>query len=205
MGGASGVLKEARRAMSEGDYRWAAEILSHLVFAEPGNVQAKALLADGYEQLGYQAESAIWRNIYLSGASELRNGVKPRRFLAGPGADLLAAMSTASLFDTMATRLNPEVIGDRAMTLSIELTDTRERALVHVRNAVLVAEMGKTLPQPTVAVKGTRQQLSGVLLGQLPLEAAEGGGLLVSGDRKALLALQKAIERPPADYAIVTP
>lgn len=205
MGGASGVLKEAQRAVGEGDYRWAAEILNHLVFAEPDNQPAKALLADSYEQLGYQAESAIWRNIYLSGAAELRQGFKPRRFLSGPAPDLVATMPTTSLFDTLATRLNPDVIGDHAMTIALDFTDTGERALVSVRNAVLVAEMGKRLSQPTVSMQGSRRVLSGFLLGKMPLEKAESAGLNVSGDRSALLALQRAIDSPAADYSIVTP
>lgn len=205
MGGAERVIAEAKRAMDEGDYRWSADILNHLVFAESGNDEAKRLLADSYEQMGYQAESAVWRNIYLSGAAELRRGIVPRKFLAGPGADVIATMPTASFLDTLATRLNPDTIGDRAMTVALEVTDTREQALLSLRNAVLVPEMDRRIDAPTLSLSGPRQLLMGLFLGGRPLAELEAAGLIVKGDRESLQALTKAIEAPVANYPIVTP
>ncbi len=203
MGGAKGVLKEARRAMDEGDYRWAADILNHLIFAEPGNRQAKALLADSYEQMGYQAESAIWRNIYLTGADELR-GAKPTMLsLASP--DMVGAMPMVSFLDLMAARLNPDKIGTRAMTMMVDDGVAQNKALVSVRNAVLVGEVGKSVTAPTVSVSGPRMLLMGLFVRKLPLDKLEASGLKIEGDRAALLALLDAIESPPPVFSIVTP
>ncbi|MET0985428.1 MAG: alkyl sulfatase dimerization domain-containing protein, partial [Steroidobacteraceae bacterium] len=78
MGGADKVISLAQKAQEDGDYRWSAQLLNHVVFSDASNGSARSLLADAYEQLGYQAESAIWRNIYLVGAAELR-GAKPNK------------------------------------------------------------------------------------------------------------------------------
>lgn len=205
MGGAGKVIREAKKAMAKGDYRWSAELLNHLVFAEPGNRPARALLADSYEQLGYQAESAIWRNNYLTGALELRNGVAPRVFQSAPAADMVNAMPTESFLDMLAGRLNPDRIGDRSMSVVANITDTKETSLISVRNAVLVGQMNKTVPNPNVTVSGTRNMLMRLFLAKEPLEKLEANGLRISGDISALLALQAAIETPLVDYPIVTP
>jgi alkyl sulfatase BDS1-like metallo-beta-lactamase superfamily hydrolase len=205
MGGAGRVINEAKSASARGDYRWSAELLNHLVFAAPANQTAKALLADSYEQMGYQSESAVWRNYYLSGAKELRDGISPRRFLAAPSPDLIGAMPLASFLDLLATRLNPDKIGERVMTMALDVTDSEAKSLVSIRNAVLVSEVDKSIAAPSVSVSGTRAQLMGLFLKKLPLEKLEAGGLKISGDRAALLALQDAIETPPANYPIVTP
>ena len=87
MGGSQTVIARARQAFKAGDYRWVAQIMNHVVFAEPNNQAARELEADALEQLGYQAESGIWRNHYLTGAFELRNGVPHRacpRLQCGP-------------------------------------------------------------------------------------------------------------------------
>ncbi len=203
MGGAKGVIREAKSAMAKGDYRWSAEILNHLVFADPENQKAKALLADSYEQMGYQTESAIWRNYYLTGAAELRGLTLSHLALASP--DIVASMPTASFLDLLATRMNPAKIGDRSMTMVIDATDIGEQALVSVHNAVLVSEVGKSIPSPTVTLSGNRALMMGFFLRKMPLDKLEAAGLKISGDRAALLALQDAIEAPPTDYPIVTP
>jgi alkyl sulfatase BDS1-like metallo-beta-lactamase superfamily hydrolase len=75
MGGADAVLAKAKESYAKGDYRWVAQVVNHVVFADPDNQAAKDLQADALEQLGYQAESGPWRNFYLTGAKELREGV----------------------------------------------------------------------------------------------------------------------------------
>ena len=75
MGGAASLLSKAKKSYDAGEYRWVAQVVNHLVFADPKNKNARNLLADAYEQLGYQASWAPWRNFYLSGAKELREGV----------------------------------------------------------------------------------------------------------------------------------
>jgi alkyl sulfatase BDS1-like metallo-beta-lactamase superfamily hydrolase len=201
--GAERIMEVAQKAMQDGDYRWAAEILNHLVFAEPENEAAQALLADTYEQMGYQAESAITRNIYLTGALELRGGPKLKMELASR--DLVNAMSTEQFLDMMATRLDPKKIGDRSMTVAINLVDRDEQALISVNNAVLVGQMGKTVEKPSVSVSGPRGMLMALFLQKAPLSDLEKAGLKVTGSRKELLALQDAMDIPPPDFNIVTP
>jgi alkyl sulfatase BDS1-like metallo-beta-lactamase superfamily hydrolase len=203
MGGAQGVLREAKAAMKRGEYRWAAQILSDLVFAAPDNKQAKALLADSYEQLGYQQESAIWRNIYLTGADELRGTAPSHMALASP--DMVDAMPASAFLDLIATRLNPARIGTRTMTLVVDYGGTGDTSLVTLRNAVLVSEVGKSIAAPTVSVSGPRMLLAGLFVRKLPLDKMETAGLKVSGDKAALQVLLDAIEPPPTDYLIVTP
>jgi alkyl sulfatase BDS1-like metallo-beta-lactamase superfamily hydrolase len=204
MGGAKGVLKEAKDAMDRGEYRWSAQILNDLVFADPENTMAKALLADSYEQLAYQAESAIWRNIYLVGAGELRGDIVPSH-MALQSADVVGAMSMESFLSMVASRLNPDKIGDRKMTLMIDDGVATDKSLVTLRNAVLIPEVGKSIPSPTVAVSGSRTQLIGLFVGKLPLDKLETAGLKIEGDRDALVALMAAIDSPQQDFPIVTP
>lgn len=100
MGGADQVVAAGRRAFDEGDYRWVAELLKHVVFADPDNAEGRDLLADTLEQLGYQAESGVWRNFYLTGAKELRDGVvKVEAPKGGSLPDLVRAMTLDLLYD----------------------------------------------------------------------------------------------------------
>lgn len=203
IGGVDKVIAQAKTAQSQGDDRWAAELLSHVMFVDPEQRKARAMLADSYEQLGYRAESAIWRNIYLTGAAELRGTAPTHMSLASP--DLIAAMPTKAFLDLLAARLNPDKIGTRTMTVVLEASDRNERSLLSLANAVLVGEPGQTLATPTVRVSGPQAMLAGLFLKKLPFDALESKGLKISGDRAALAALQAAIEAPQADYSIVTP
>ncbi len=202
-GGADRVIAAARTAMDGGDYRWAAELLNHLVFADPANLTAKALLADSYEQMGYQAESAIWRNMYLVGAKELRTGVAP--ITTTISGDVIAVTPTQNFFDLLATRLVPSKIGARAMTLALNASDSSEVSRISVKNGVLIGEAGKAAEKPDVTITGPRRLFLALFILKLPLEQLETAGLKVEGDREAIKALQVAIETPPTDFNIVTP
>src|SRR5690606_885284 len=105
MGGIDQVIARTREDFARGDYRWVASILSQAVFAEPDNRAARELNAAALEQLGYQAESGPWRNVYLSGALELREG-GPGQESAALAADLLRALGTGMFFDLLGVRLN---------------------------------------------------------------------------------------------------
>jgi alkyl sulfatase BDS1-like metallo-beta-lactamase superfamily hydrolase len=137
MGGSSAILQRSAEDYASGEYRWVAEVLRQLVFAEPDNQPARYLLADAYEQLGYQAESGIWRNFYLSGALELRQGVNGKKSALAPSRELLAAISVRDLVDAMAVRLDGEAAADVDLSLSIKLTDSDDNWLLQVRNGVL--------------------------------------------------------------------
>src|SRR4029450_13693669 len=118
MGGASAVIGRAKADFAKGDYRWVAQVMKEVVYAEPGNIEARALCADALEQMGYQAESATWRNAFLYGAQELRHGVfqVPARGLMS--ADTLAGLSTDIFFDSVAIRLDPAKATGQAMVIN---------------------------------------------------------------------------------------
>jgi alkyl sulfatase BDS1-like metallo-beta-lactamase superfamily hydrolase len=203
MGGADRVLTLARKSMAEGDYRWSSDLLNQLVFAAPDQAEAKALLADSYEQLGYQAESSLWRNMYLSGAQELRNGVTGGDFPVS--LDMVAAIPTDMMFDSIATRIDPALIGAQRLTLNINLTDRNEKLAVSTSNAVLVSEMGQAHKTPQVTMSGPRALFLALFFQKAPLAALEKAGLKIDGDRSVVEALQKSLEAPPSRFNIVTP
>jgi alkyl sulfatase BDS1-like metallo-beta-lactamase superfamily hydrolase len=121
MGGADAVIERATRSFDEGDYRWVAEIVNHVVFADPGNTAARRLQADALEQLGYQAESATWRNAYLMGAKELREGSPD--YGRVPTRDMARAMTAEQLIDSIGVRFDPEAFGLGQATINLRLTD----------------------------------------------------------------------------------
>jgi len=206
MGGAAAVLAKARTAYDAGDYAWAAELLDKLVFADAGDAAAKALLARAYDQLGYQAESSLWRNMYLTGAAELRDGV-PNVGGAGQGASLLANAPLAMLLDVIAVRLDPAKLGDQSLAFAIVLSDTHERAYVTIANGVLVHEP-IAAPGPVAATLTLKRADLAALFGggaaALGPKIAS-GEVKIDGDIGALARLAGWLERPGAPFAIVTP
>jgi alkyl sulfatase BDS1-like metallo-beta-lactamase superfamily hydrolase len=134
MGGADEILKKARADFDKGDYRWVGMALKHVVFADPENIAAKALLADAYEQMGYQAESGPWRSVYLQGAYELRNGVPSGGGAVTATPDTIRAMTPAMLFDYLGVRLNGEKAAGKKLVLNVDFTDLKEKYALTVEN-----------------------------------------------------------------------
>jgi alkyl sulfatase BDS1-like metallo-beta-lactamase superfamily hydrolase len=203
MGGADRVLAEAKRAFGDGDYRWSSDLLNSLLFAEPKNAEARALLADSYEQQGYQSESAIWRNMFLSAARDLREGVKPG--LTTQSIDMIAAVPTQLLLDSVATRLDPSKIGDKMLTLNFIFTDRREQAKVGIGNAVMFSEVGVAHASPAATVTGPRPLFLAMLFLKVPLAQLEAGGLKIEGDKAAVETLQAALDPMPDAFNISEP
>ena len=122
MGGPAEVVRKAQKSFDEGDYRWVAQVLNYVIFADPENVAAKALQADTLEQLGYGSENGTWRNFYLTGALELREGsVGTPTQTNAP--DIVAALSVAQLFDTLALRVDGPRAWDTRLVIDWEITD----------------------------------------------------------------------------------
>ncbi len=203
LGGAERTLALAENAMAEGDYRWASDLLQNLVFAEPGNAAAKALLAASYTQQAYRAESAIWRNQFLAAASDLTRGRPP--VSAVQSADLIASLATQELLDSAATRFAPERFGGRRLKVGIELTDRGETAMIEAGAQVMIGRMGAMPPAPDVTIRGPRLALLGLLFLKQPVAALAGAGLKVEGDAAALQALVDALDPMPQGFDIVTP
>jgi alkyl sulfatase BDS1-like metallo-beta-lactamase superfamily hydrolase len=203
MGGAKKVLAEAKKAMAAGDYRWSSDLLNQMVFADSKNAEGRALLADSYEQQGYQAESAIWRNMFLSAARDLREGVKAS--ITTQSIDMISAIPTGLLLDSVATRLDPAAIGDKSLAINFVFSDRQEKAKVSVGNAVMFSEMAASHAAPIATVTGPRQLFLALLFLKMPLMQLEGAGLKVEGDRTAIEALQAALDPMPGPFNIAEP
>jgi alkyl sulfatase BDS1-like metallo-beta-lactamase superfamily hydrolase len=203
-GGADALLQSARASYEEGDYRWVAEVVDHLVFAEPENAEAKELQADALEQLGYGSENATWRNFFLMGARELREGVSGTPTASAPP-DVLARLSVDQLLDAMAIRLNGPRAWDLELRVDWVVTDPDSEHAIAVRNGVLSHRPGRHEPADAALVI-ERGALDQVLLKTADLaELAESGRLRVEGDGAKLGELLGLLDEPDPGFPIVTP
>lgn len=203
MGGAAKVLGLARKAMADGDYRWSSDLLSQLVFADPANKAARALLADSFEQQGYQAESGIWRNQFLAAANELRTGFKPGT-AAAQSADMISGVPTQLLLDSTATRFDPAKLAGRKLAINLVMPERKEVAGVELTGTTMFTRM-EALPQPQATITAPRRMLLGMLFLKLPLEQLEMAGLKVEGDRTAAQAWLDALDPLGNGFNIVEP
>jgi alkyl sulfatase BDS1-like metallo-beta-lactamase superfamily hydrolase len=140
MGGAGELINKARKSFQEGDYRWVAEVMNHLIFADPGNSDARNLQADALEQLGYQAESGPWRNFYLSGAQELRNGVKVKENTLPPtetDESFLLSVPLDIFFDYMGMLLKGWEVRNEQAVIQVIFKDTNEKYELDMENGAL--------------------------------------------------------------------
>lgn len=205
MGGAPAILKRARADFDKGGYRWVAEALTHAVFADPNNKEAKDLLADAYEQMGYQAESGPWRAIYLQGAFELRNGVPESGGLNTASPDTIEAMPPEMTWDYLAVRLNgPKAVGKK-LILNVEFTDLKKLYRLAVENGVLNYS-DKPAPNPDAKATLKKSTLDRIELGLLtPEQAIASGDLKVEGKRETFVEFVGLLDKFPFWFHIVTP
>jgi len=204
LGGADRTLALAQNAMAGGDYRWASDLLQNLVFAAPNNAAAKAMLANSYQQQGFQSESAIWRNQFLSAASDLTRG-RPQASAAQSN-DMIAAISTQELLDSAATLFAPERPGRRGFTVAIDLSDRKETAMLDVGEQAIIGRVGALPAKADVTFRGPRRALLALLFVRMPVSAVAGmDGVTIEGDQAALQALIDALDPMPQGFDIVTP
>ncbi|WP_333754860.1 alkyl/aryl-sulfatase [Streptomyces sp. IBSBF 3352] len=206
MGGAEEVLRRARDSYAEGDFRWVAQVVNHVVFAEPDNAEARALQADALEQLGYGSENGTWRNFYLMGALELRHGCVGTP-TATTSPDLLAALTLEQIFDALAIRVDGPRSWDADITVRWVLTDG-EPVTLRLRNGVLTHVIGRraTAAEPDVEITLAESDLRAVLFGAVALEdLAASRAVEVKGDAARLTALLGHLSEPDPDFTIVTP
>jgi alkyl sulfatase BDS1-like metallo-beta-lactamase superfamily hydrolase len=177
-GGAANVIKMAQEEYNAGDYRGAAEALNHLTYSDPNNQVARNLLADTYDQLAYQAESAIWRNFYLTGADELRRGMLTPPVPSSLTPDVIKAQPLDMFFDYLGVRLNADKAGANKVDMIFDLTDTKEKYEVGVENGALhYTELGtlrrrdgivlrrRAVTNPDVIFTTTREAFNDVMQG----------------------------------------
>ena len=204
-GGADELLEKARASYAAGDYRWVAEIVNHLIFAEPENREARELQADALERLGHGAENASWRNFFLIGAKELREGVLRTPTTAAPP-DVLAHLTVSQLLDAMAIRLNGPRAAEHDLRIDWQVTDPDEQHAITVRNGVLRHRPGGHGRDADAALVVEREALNQLLLEIADIgELAESGRLRVEGDGNKLGELLGLLDDPDLGFAIVTP
>ncbi len=205
MGGADAVLEKARRSFEVGDYRWVAEVVNHVVFAEPENRAARELQAEALERLGHGAENATWRNFFLAGARELRDGVAGTPTQAAPP-DVVANLSVAQLLDAMAIRLDGPRAWGTLLRIDWVIGDPDEEHALTVRNGVLSHRPGRHAPTAEAALRIDRTALDEMVLKTADVAAlAASGRLRVEGDGEKLGELLGLLDEPDPGFAIVTP
>jgi len=207
MGGGAEVLRKGREAYDRGEHRWAAELLDHLVFAEPQNAEAREALARVYDQLGYRAESGPWRDVYLTGAYELRHGVADVGPAIAAAAGLLEQLPPERFFASMAARVDWQKADGKRLKLNFVFTDLGETHVLELENAVL-HHRKRPAPDSEAAatVHLTRPFLVRVATGQVGLrEALFSEDLSVEGSRMDLLSFFSMLDSPQPSFPIVTP
>ncbi len=204
MGGADAVVDKARAAFDAGDYRWVAEVVNHVVFAQPDHAAARELLADTYEQLGYGAENGTWRDFYLSGTTELREG----RFgtpTETTAPDVMGQLTPAMLFDAIAIQVDGPAAWDERLTIDVVLTDLDERYRLRLANGVLTYTAAAQQDAADVTLTTTRRALPTLALGGPSPEKLAAAGIELSGDAAVLGRLVAVLDPGDKNFAIVTP
>ncbi|MCH4874741.1 alkyl/aryl-sulfatase [Pseudomonas sp. TMW22091] len=205
MGGADAIIAKAKESIAQGDYRWAAEVLKHVVFADPTNQTARNLQADAFEQLGYQTENPTWRNEYLMGAYELRNGVPDVKGISTSSADMVAAMSPDLMLDYLGVRLNgPKAIG-KHLLLNWKQPEGENYA-IELRNGVVIYTKDKVFDKPDATLTVGKEGFAGLMMGGATLDKEiEAGKAKVEGDPEKVKELLGLLDTFPTMFNIVTP
>jgi alkyl sulfatase BDS1-like metallo-beta-lactamase superfamily hydrolase len=207
MGGADALLERARASFDAGEYRWVAQVVNHLVFAQPDNDDARHLQADALEQLGYQAEAGPWRNFYLTGAQELRHGVRTRSSAAdGSPTGILRAMRVDMIFDLLGVRLDGPAADGRVLGVNWVFSDLDEQWTLRLEHGAVHYHQGLD-DGADATLTLTHRALVDVLAGVASVEDAFGSGEIeVEGDGGALLDLFGLIDTEMSSrFNIVTP
>lgn len=207
MGGATAVLEKAQRSFDDGDFRWVAQVVNYVIFADPDNAEAKALQANTFERLGYGSENGTWRNFFLMGAYELRHGSVGTPTVAASD-DISGALSVEQVFDAVALMIDGPEAWDARITIDWKITGTDLIHRTQLRNGLLihfdVVDAG--LPTPDATVSLTDRALHETLLGGGDLKTLITDGVIeADGEVSVLSDLVGYLDSPDPDFAIVTP
>jgi alkyl sulfatase BDS1-like metallo-beta-lactamase superfamily hydrolase len=204
MGGAEKILARAQQLYNEGAYLYATEILNKLVYAEPHNQAARRLLADTFEQLGYQAESTSVRNTFLQGAYELRNGMPGGVPVRSAVPDVVRAMSTEQWLDFVAISMDPKKAEGLKFTINLVTPDNGEQFVVEMSNATLTTIKGFQAPKPDLTITVNRADLNGVMMGQVSFDdLIKAGKAKFDGDRTGFDQLRSILVPFAPDFEIL--
>jgi alkyl sulfatase BDS1-like metallo-beta-lactamase superfamily hydrolase len=201
MGGIDRVVQIAQEAFDAGDFRWAATLLDHAIFAEENHTGARELYADTLEQLGYGAECATWRNFFLSGSTELRTGNFGTP-VSTTAPTMLSQLTPEQMFDILAISVNGPRAWDADLALDVTFDDLATNYRLTLRNGVLVYRKRPADPDSATATValGTKMRLMAAAMGDL-----SSPGLQVTGDAGALQTLMSVLDKPDPNFNIVTP
>jgi alkyl sulfatase BDS1-like metallo-beta-lactamase superfamily hydrolase len=206
MGGADAAIARARADFAKGEFRFVAEAMSHLVFADPANRAARELGADALEQMGYQAESATWRNAYLLGARELREGLPAALARAPVSTDLVRGLGLDLFFDFLGVRLNGPKADGKKIVVNWRFTDTGQRYVVNVENAALTYLADRQSDTADATVSLERATLDRIILRELPVAEAVGKGLAtIEGDAGKVVELFGLLDEFSMMFEVVEP
>ncbi len=203
-GGADALLEHARAAFDRGDFRWVVEVVNHLVFADPDNREARELQARALEQLAYGAENATWRNFFLMGAHELREGPAGTAVSIAP--DFVASLEDGQLFDAIAIQIDGPRAGERSMTIAWHFTDTGRAYTLVLANGVLRHRVGAPPGAVDATVRVSRAGFNGLIAGvSQPQDLLAAGDLTIEGNAALFGELLGLLDPPDPNFAIVTP
>lgn len=206
MGGADAVIARAREDFGKGEYRWVASAMNQVVFADPRNRAARELGADALEQLGFQAEAGTWRNAYLVGAMELRNGVPKIPAGNTANADTLKAVSNELFFDFLGVRLDAAKAEGKSMVINWNFTDSKQQFVMTLENSALTHVAGRQAPQADATLTLARATLDAITLRQTTFpEAVEAGLIKVDGDPRKLSELLAMFDTFNPMFEVVEP
>ena len=205
MGGAKAVIAKARRDFRKGEYRWVAQAMNYVVFADPNNQEARNLQADALEQLGYQAEAATWRNNYLTAAYELRNGVHTPP-LSPVSPDVVTAMTIPMFFDFMGVRLNGPKADGKTIVLNWDFTDVGEKYILNLENSALTYLSNKQEPDADATITLTRTVFDAITLEKATFEKEiADGNIKIQGNGDKLGELMGLMDTFKGGFNIITP
>lgn len=206
MGGANEVIKKAREYYNKGEYRWVAEVMNHVVFADPNNMEARYLEADAFEQLGYQSENATWRNEYLMGAYELRNGVPKFAGTETASADTLRAMPVDMYLDYMGIRLDAKKADGKKFIINLNFADKKQQYVLKVENSVLIYTPNKQSRYADATLNLSRNAFDAIMLKQKDvMRSISDGDIKLVGSREKMGEFMNLFDNFPPMFNIVTP
>lgn len=194
MGGGDTVIAKGRELFEAGEYKLATEIVTKLVYAEPENAVGRQLLADAYEQIGYQHESPSIRNSFLAAALELRSGIPEGASPKTGGPDLIRALATAHFLDFLGIRLDTTKTGGAAWTINLITPDNDERFVVELSNGTLTNLQGYLAEDPDLTITIDRAKLEEAMTGETPLlDLIVSGDAVLEGDATILQSLAEML------------
>ena len=206
MGGSEAILERTSKSMAEGEYRWVAEVLNHLVFADPDNVAAREMLAEAYRQMGYQAESGPWRDIYLSGAAELIAGKVKEQFLKINSKAFLQEVPPIEFMKALSVTLDAEKAEGEALKLNILFTERNQNFVLTIRNSVMHYQDAPFDSTADTSIKITQAMFVDVLVGEVGItDIITSDQLSIEGSTLKLLRFFSLLGESNDSFNIVLP